>query len=773
MHTPHQPRKQDIIIGDLVRKAAEEIRRGWPDNVVWLTPLPAVLQINRKYGWKLFPARFKDGKKYSWLWKRKNENDRSDRARDENWGMTDDPAQLTKDFSDPRWKDECGIGLPTGIVNELFVVEADTKEGHDVDGLASLARLQKNYGKLPDTLMVRSPTGSLHYYFKHPGEGFKVKLQANFISGYSGIDCKGDGGMVVIPPTKRPDKDDPYEWVNQLPIAEAPQWLLAMVTEAARGDTDTATYDDVPSDDPYRQAADEERLPPPTFEQLMDAVEYAENDDLDFDEWNRLGMSIFTAFPNEDGFKAFDAFSQKSTKYNVKIKTRRKWKAYFTCPPDRGLTIATFLGHAKKSGWSRSDYDESGIDDLNDAAPESNDDNTAPGSDDDNNTDSKKRSAFGFSWRWNWHGEVAVEDSCPYLIENLLPETGYGLMSGQWGTYKTFVAFDLAAAVMAGPRFIEFPVRRQGGVLFIACEGHSEVTKRLEAVVKEKCPGLDRAPFAWMDACPRLLDSKGAKILAAMVRDGNEQMQRDFGVPVVLVIIDTAGKAAGYTKTGEGNDDATNKIISRACGAVARACNVFVLGVDHFGKDASVGTKGTSGKEDDAEVVLALLGNKDITGKVDNPRLCLRKRRGGENGAEYPFTFRVIDLGENQYGTPITTLVIDWTAPDGIAEPKEAKSPWERTAPLRHLHRSLQAVTTTIKDWEIGGADDQVPPQAVDRELVREEFYARYPADGDKEQKAETRRKAFNRAITEAQKLKVLGLREGEDGVARIWVMRE
>ena len=66
--------------------------------------------------------------------------------------------------------------------------------------------------------------------------------------------------------------------------------------------------------------------------------------------------------------------------------------------------------------------------------------------------------------RLHWHGD---EDRAPlraWLAKGLLPETGVGLISGQWGTFKTFVGLDLAAAVMAGLAFIDYPIARNGGV---------------------------------------------------------------------------------------------------------------------------------------------------------------------------------------------------------------------------------------------------------------------------------------------------------------------
>ena len=42
----------------------------------------------------------------------------------------------------------------------------------------------------------------------------------------------------------------------------------------------------------------------------------------------------------------------------------------------------------------------------------------------------------------HWHGEADPRDSRPQLIQDLIPEVGCGLISGQWGTYKTFTAAD-------------------------------------------------------------------------------------------------------------------------------------------------------------------------------------------------------------------------------------------------------------------------------------------------------------------------------------------
>jgi hypothetical protein len=121
--------------------------------------------------------------------------------------------------------------------------------------------------------------------------------------------------------------------------------------------------------------------------------------------------------------------------------------------------------------------------------------------------------AFGYSWHLIWHGEEESAHVRKWLVEDLLPETGVVLISGQWGTYKTFVADDLTAAVMTATVFINRQVMRKGGVVFIACEGQEEVDIRITAAFREH-GGTGNAPFAWVRGCPRLLDRNGGEYFA-------------------------------------------------------------------------------------------------------------------------------------------------------------------------------------------------------------------------------------------------------------------
>ena len=161
-------------------------------------------------GWKVFPA--PPGSKKSY----KSEKHSGGRK----WGMTSDADEIRADFT--RWSN-AGIGIPTGAVNGIVVIDADTIAGHGVDGIAALDQLQAKHGPLPDTLQALTASGSLHNYLKHPGVGIKIKCSNSELG--PGIDVKGDGGMVIAPPSNG------RRWLNRNPIAELPAWLIELTKD--------------------------------------------------------------------------------------------------------------------------------------------------------------------------------------------------------------------------------------------------------------------------------------------------------------------------------------------------------------------------------------------------------------------------------------------------------------------------------------------------------------------------------------------------------------
>jgi AAA domain/Bifunctional DNA primase/polymerase, N-terminal len=366
--------------------------------------------------------------------------------------------------------------------------------------------------------------------------------------------------------------------------------------------------------------------------------------------------------------------------------------------------------------------------------------------------------AFGYDWRLSWHGETDPTESRKELVAGLLPETGAALISGQWGTYKTFCGNDLAASVMTGTPFISFPVLRQGGVLWIACEGQAEVAIRITAAWEAK-GGTGKAPFAWVEASPRLLDPNASKVLAAIAKQAAERMQREFALPLALVMIDTVGKAAAAAKTGDLNDDVVVKAIMKVLTEASAQTGALFVGIAHFGKCVETGTKGSSSFEDDADAVLALLGDKGINGTVESPRLCARKYRSGANGREFTFATKEVSIGDDETGRPITTLTLQWQEQaDPAPKLKVKPDPWSAKS-LRLLRQVLMNMLADCGTEQRPYPDGPLV-RAIDLELARAEFYKSYPATGGEEAKKGARQKAFKRAIADAQAKGLIGVRE-------------
>jgi putative DNA primase/helicase len=279
--------------------------------------LKAALDYATVRGWFVFPA--PPGQKKSYK--------SAEHSNGNKWGMTKDANGIRQDWK--RWPD-ANVGIVTGQVNGLFVVEADTPQGHGVDGIASLEQLEVKHSKLPDTLMAESPSGSVHYYFKHPGN-LKIKNSDSKIA--PGVDVRGDGGMVIAPPSIR--ADGKYRWINNSEIADAPTWLIDLAKEQKR------SHDEGPGTD--------KRSDLPNIDEVRAALAAIPNDEnTNWEDWNRIGMAAFVATGGSpEGLSAFAKWSSKNKKYNA-ANTQEKWNGYFGSPPD-SLTGKTLFWEADKA----------------------------------------------------------------------------------------------------------------------------------------------------------------------------------------------------------------------------------------------------------------------------------------------------------------------------------------------------------------------------------------------------------------------------------------
>jgi AAA domain len=375
-----------------------------------------------------------------------------------------------------------------------------------------------------------------------------------------------------------------------------------------------------------------------------------------------------------------------------------------------------------------------------------------------------------------WHGEPDPRPRRKWRIKNLMPAVGAGLLSGQWGTYKTFMAIEMATTVIAADRqFCGRQLIEPCSVLILATEGAFELRDRIDAAIRDKHPDLAQAPISWRESCPTLLADNASEQLIQIIREATEGSEARFGLPLGLVIIDVLTDAAGYAKAGDENDPAVGAKLMGVLRRAAEACSCFVLAVDHFGKSIEAGTRGTSAKEGAADLILACLGEREVEGSVKNSRLALRKVRGGPQGQSFPYNARVVSVLEPTEDGEETTCVIDWEANATVSADDPWKGAARRTDAKLALDALRRAMMSLLAEY---GVEKELEPEApailmIDQERVREEFCANTTAEGaTPKQKQKVKQQRFRRALDKAEEQGLIGRRDIE-GVTYLWFTAE
>ncbi|MGQ9663143.1 MAG: phage/plasmid primase, P4 family [Kiritimatiellia bacterium] len=147
---------------------------------------------------------------------------------------TTDPTQIKAWWTT---RPDANVGMPTGAPSGILVVDVDPRNG----GNETLETLVTQYGPWPTTAEVVTGGGGRHIYFRYI-EGARCSSLG------AGIDIKGEGGYVLVPPSVHPS-GRAYSWAGIRGeaafdhIADAPDWIrarLKIVGETTRNLTHAA-----------------------------------------------------------------------------------------------------------------------------------------------------------------------------------------------------------------------------------------------------------------------------------------------------------------------------------------------------------------------------------------------------------------------------------------------------------------------------------------------------------------------------------------------------
>lgn len=514
------------------------------------------------------------------------------------------------------WGADPAFNIGVAMGQGTIVVDADTKKGKP--GLASLETL--DLLGLPQSFRVKTPSGGLHVYLR-------VEKQHNnrvdSIPDYPGIDIRSDDGYVLGPGSIIDGKT--YE---ALPgeIEPAGEWLEDILLKNAPSHTIAKTKDPVVELD----------LP----EHVNLAVEYLTQ---------RAPEAVEGAGGNETTYRVAaqcrDFGLSPETTFELMLEHWNEQKAFPAWLP---ADLQTVVGNAYKYAtgeWggrtAAADFEAVDIDVGEPPAAVKRQVAEALAK---AGEQAKRRRLPVVSFAEAISS--ALDAGAEPLIESVLDQGTVAVLYGPSNVGKTFVAYDISAAIAAGCEWNGHATTK-GAVLYLATEGGKTSYKRLLALAKRR----DLPPETPIHIVPCTVDLFDPKADCQEIIGACREIE--LHEPVRLVVVDTLARAMAGGDENSGKDMGQ---LVRNIDRIRAATEATVLIIHHSGKDATKGMRGHS------SLLAAIDTDFEVLREDGSTAAVFRNHKQRDLGklADLRFSLEVIDLGKDDRGRPITSCAVHW-----------------------------------------------------------------------------------------------------------------
>ena len=528
------------------------------------TPLPTALEYAAR-GWRIVPIR--PGEKRPAL---------------TNWQniASNDPDLITEWFTGPY--SDHGIGIATGPETGIFVLDVDitdTKAGDE-----TLADLEEQYGRLPETLMSITGSGGWHLLYNYPPH-LEIRNDAGRRLG-PGLDIRGIGGQIVAPPTIHPN-GNAYQWDEGCQtISDAPQWLLSLLTTPEP--TQPPPNLSKPSDTDSIAARYNQQT---TWPQLLQADGWTLAASLPTGEtqWTRPGKDIREGISATVGHEGRDILTTFTSSIPWLPEDSYSRFGYYACRHHNGNRSAAASQLLSQETQTLDHYFTNQL-----ITPEPSIETTP---------ETRIELAHLVDWTKLWTDDRPDEE---WLAEPIIPKGRAIALYAPAKAGKSTIVLAIVAAVATGSRILGQTRATPTNVLYLDYEmTEDDLIERLTELGYGPQDNLDKLHYALLPSLPPLDTIEGANALLELV----DRTQAE------LVVVDTFGRAV------EGDEDRADTVRAfyRHTGLSLKARGVAVLRTDHSGKSVEKGMRGSSAKADDVDIVWQL--SRTNTNKGDGVRL--------------------------------------------------------------------------------------------------------------------------------------------------------
>lgn len=645
------------------------------------------------------------------------------------------------------------IGLLTGSSSGFFVLDVDPKNGGD----ARLAELVAQYGPLPVTLVVRTGSGGVHYYFQLPDD-FTPTISRGRLP--VGLDIRGEGGQVVAPPSVSSFgayTDAETEGRVSYPIAPAPAWLLELIRPLPpieRPMTEGApAYASGPQGASGRGAAyAAEAVQRVTWELRMATPGDRNNTafkvacrlvELAYADWSGLSMDDAWAWYASAGRELVGPDfpeGELRTCWRQAIKEVRERPAVLPPPPGGAPVAQTFAdwggmppfsgagsggstgipGPATAGEGAPIPHQRIEADPWGSALPPSGPAGTSPAP----AYPSEVPPAGPVSLRSLMlvRSQLSRLPRPEPLIQATLWRGMDGWLIGASGSGKSFIGLDWACHIATGRTWNERRTR-QGPVIYVVCEGASGIQQRVDAWELAWRMELD----ARRDAGEVVSDTGTVPddliiipaSVRAFVRNGRLLMPSPWFSELVQIVGDVKPALVGLDTQARmtlGLNENDNAEMSEWTEAVARlrslspaTCNLVVHHTGRNNGDAR-GASSIDGAQDFEWKVKRTGDKADLTGE-----LILEKHKDGADGIVYPFRMKRWELGwDAQAEEQLTSLTVSY-------EPFDQRA--ARAEPLEHerdFNEAQQEIAYVLREVARPGGDTRTEIRRMLHEIRKQ-----------------------------------------------------
>jgi hypothetical protein len=603
------------------------------------------------------------------------------------------------------------IGVPTGALNKIIVVDVDVK-----GGAKGLDWLNQHSDALPPTRTHKTRSGGLHLIFQCPSD-VEIRNSAGRVA--PGIDVRGEGGYVVWPPSEG------YQVADAIAPAEMPTWLIRACLPP-----------EIPAQPIYEPV---ERLDQGGTRYGLAALAAetlaVRNAPFGQQETTLNGAAL------KLGALVAGGHLDESVARDELVRAGNSMSSQPGEPKWTTKDIAQKVGRGMQDGSRRprgpKDPQPVGYQPRPAESPKS-----AP--DKPDKPDKTCPPDMSGALPYTTFAESSVNLDVADFVEGVLIEGAMSVVYGESNTGKTFWITDLALHVAAGKEWRGREVER-GAVLYLALEGSHGIRNRIAAF--KACHELADAalPFAIVTVGLNLLDPEAdATAVIATCR----AIAARFDVPVRLIVVDTLSRAMSG-----GNENAPEDMgaLVKTGDLLRQATGAHINYVHHSGKDSAKGARGHSllRAATDTEI--------EITADGKSRQAEVRKQRDLEGGDVWRFELAPVVLGTNRRGKDVSSCVvkaIDEHAPGGAPVRHHLKG---------HNKRALEVLNDLVaQSGQPGHPGVPSGISSVPEKWWRERFYERAMPGAE----SGAKQRAFYRAADNLIEHHLAGMAAG-----RVWIV--